>query len=81
MQISRRNALLGASAAVAVAGVHALRRKFATELKATPLKDLCILGGWRSPQTILACYQQPDTTTQRRALEARRPITTATFGS
>ena len=55
-------------------GWHALRRKFATELKDTPLNDLCALGGWRSPQTILMCYQQPDLETQRRALESRRAI-------
>ena len=34
-------------------GWHSLRRKFATELKATPLKDLCELGGWKDPQTEL----------------------------
>lgn len=39
-------------------GWHALRRKFASELKHIPLKDLCELGGWRSAQTILTCYQQ-----------------------
>lgn len=27
-------------------GWHSLRRKFATELKHTPLKDLCYLGHW-----------------------------------
>lgn len=52
-------------------GWHSLRRKFATELKHTPLKDLAHLGGWRSPQTILKCYQQPDDTTLRAALAGR----------
>ena len=55
-------------------GWHGLRRKFATELKHTPLNDLCALGGWKSPQTILMCYQQPDAETQRAALEGRQPI-------
>jgi len=52
-------------------GWHGLRRKFATELKATPLKDLCALGGCQSHQTILTCYQQADEHTMRQALESR----------
>jgi integrase len=52
-------------------GWHSLRRKFATELKATPLKDLCELGGWKDPQTVLKCYQRPDPVTMRAALEQR----------
>jgi hypothetical protein len=39
---------------------HGLRRKFATEMKDLPLKDLCYLGGWKDPKTLLTCYQQPD---------------------
>lgn len=39
-------------------GWHGLRRKFATGLKEVPLKDLCQLGGWKDPQTILKCYQK-----------------------
>ena len=41
-------------------GFHALRRKFATELKDVPLPDLCALGGWKDAKTILTCYQAPD---------------------
>ncbi len=52
-------------------GWHSLRRKFATELKATPLKDLCYLGGWKDPQTVLKCYQRPDEDTMRTALASR----------
>ena len=48
-----------------------MRRKFATELKFTPLRDLAHLGGWRTAQTILKCYQQPDNTTLRAALATR----------
>ncbi len=55
-------------------GWHSLRRKFATELKHTPLKDLCYLGGWKEPQTILKCYQRPDESTMREALEVRKPL-------
>ena len=49
-------------------GWHSLRRKFATELKHTPLRDLAHLGGWKSAQTILKCYQRADDTTARAAL-------------
>jgi hypothetical protein len=47
---------------------------FASELKATPLKDLCHLGGWKSPQTILTCYQSADVETMRTALAQRKPL-------
>jgi integrase len=53
---------------------HGLRRKFATELKHLPLKDLCYLGGWKDPKTLLTCYQQPDEDAMRQALLARRPF-------
>ncbi len=56
---------------------HALRRKFATELKHVPLKDLCALGGWKSPQTALTCYQKADEVTMREALASRRPLRVA----
>ena len=55
-------------------GWHSLRRKFATELKHTPLKDLCYLGGWKEPQTVPKCYQRPDESTMREALEGRKPL-------
>ena len=61
-------------------GWHSLRRKFATELKDMPLKDLSDLGDWASPRTVLTCYQQPDQVTQRQALKARRPIRRDQFG-
>ena len=44
-------------------GWHSLRRKFATDLMDLPLKVLCELGGWKSPQTVLRCYQQADART------------------
>lgn len=51
---------------------HSLRRKFATDLKSAPLKDLAHLGGWKSERTILECYQQPpDEDAQRGYLERR----------
>ncbi len=56
-------------------GWHSLRRKFATELKDAPIKDLAHLGGWKNPQTILICYEQPEEDRMRAALEKRRPVT------
>jgi len=55
-------------------GWHSLRRKFASELKAIPLKDLAHLGGWKDPATILKCYQKPDEATQRAALAQRQTL-------
>ena len=52
-------------------GWHSLRRKFATDLMALPLKVLCELGGWKNPQTVLRCYQQADAGQLRKALESR----------
>ncbi len=59
-------------------GWHSLRRKFATEMKATNLKDLCALGGWKDHNTILKCYQQPDPETMRVALEQRGTLRAVT---
>lgn len=52
-------------------GWHSLRRQFATDLKHIPLSDLCALGGWKDPNTILKCYAQPDEQTMRAALNNR----------
>ena len=52
-------------------GWHSLRRKFATELKKTPLADLCYMGGWKDAQTMLKCYIKPDERTMRDALLGR----------
>lgn len=57
-------------------GWHALRRKFATELKGAALKDLCALGGWKDHNTILKCYQQPDPAAMRLALKNRATLRT-----
>ncbi len=37
-----------------------------------PLKVLCELGGWKTPHTILQCYQQADDDQLTQALEDRR---------
>lgn len=59
-------------------GFHALRRKFATELKHIPLKDLCALAGWKTPHVVLTCYQTADETTMREALASRRKLLAGT---
>ncbi|MYA40969.1 MAG: site-specific integrase [Gemmatimonadetes bacterium] len=53
-------------------GWHSLRRKFASDLMDLPLKVLCDLGGWKTAQTVLQCYQRPDEDRLRKALEAYR---------
>jgi integrase len=53
---------------------HSFRRKFATELKAMPLKDLAYAAGWKSPQTLLNLYQRPDEDTIRAGLASRRAL-------
>ena len=55
-------------------GWHSLRRKFASDLMNQPLKVLCELGGWKTPHTVLECYQRPDAGQLRMALEGRRRI-------
>ncbi|MDE0650088.1 MAG: tyrosine-type recombinase/integrase [Gammaproteobacteria bacterium] len=52
-------------------GWHSLRRKFASDLMDQPLKVLCELGGWKTPHTILQCYQHADVDRLREALEDR----------
>jgi hypothetical protein len=53
-----------------------VRRKFATELKDLPLRDLSYLGGWKDAKTLLTCYQRPDDAAIREGFRNRR-----TFGS
>ena len=58
-------------------GWHSLRRKFVTERKNAPLADLSALGGWKTPRTLVECYQQADEATMREVLATRRPLTAA----
>ncbi|MCY3704132.1 MAG: tyrosine-type recombinase/integrase [Gammaproteobacteria bacterium] len=53
-------------------GWHSLRRKFASDLMDQPLKVLCELGGWKTAQTVLQCYQRADEDRLRKALQDRR---------
>ena len=55
-------------------GWHSLRRKFASDLLDQPLKVLCELGGWKTAQTVLQCYQRADEDKLRKALAQRRSI-------
>ena len=53
-------------------GWHSLRRKFVSDLMHKPLKVVCQLGGWKSAQTVLMCYQHADQDELRDALADRR---------
>ena len=55
-------------------GWHSLRRKFASDLMDQPLKVVCQLGGWKTAQTVLQCYQRADEDQLRTALGHRRRI-------
>ncbi len=58
-------------------GWHGLRRKFGTELKNAPPRDLRELGGWKSFLTPLQHYQQSDEESMREALKTRRILRSA----
>jgi integrase len=55
-------------------GMHSLRRKFATELRHLPMKDLQQLGGWKDHNTILKAYQHPDMEAMREGLNRRLQV-------
>ena len=58
-------------------GWHSLRRKFASDLMDLPLKVLCELGGWKTAETVLKCYQRPDEDRLRKAIEEYRGVRSA----
>lgn len=47
---------------------HSLRRKWATERKGYPIKDVAFAGGWRTERTVLSSYQQADAETVRQVV-------------
>jgi integrase len=47
---------------------HAYRRKWATERKDMPLKDVAAAGGWKDVTTLLTCYQHADETTMLKVM-------------
>ena len=52
-------------------GWHSPRRKFASDLMNQLLRVLCELGGWKTAETVLQCYQRADEARLRKALEDR----------
>lgn len=55
-------------------GWHAFRRNFASEHRNTGLRDLCDLGGWKDPMTVVKCYQRPSEDAMRAAQANRRVL-------
>jgi integrase len=47
---------------------HPIRRKWVTERKGYPVKDVAVAGGWRDEQTVLRSYQQADAETVRQVV-------------
>ncbi len=47
---------------------HSIRRKWATERKGYPVRDVMEAGGWKNEETLLRSYQQPDAETVRRVV-------------
>jgi hypothetical protein len=50
---------------------HAYRRKWATERKDLPLKDVAAASGWKDVRTLLTCYQHADEATMLKVMESR----------
>ena len=42
-----------------------------------PLKVLCDLGGWKTAETVLQCYQRPEEDRLRKAIEEYRGVGSA----
>jgi integrase len=53
---------------------HPYRRKWATERKHHSLKDVAAAGGWKDTETLLTCYQQPDTETLLAVMSEERKV-------
>jgi hypothetical protein len=53
---------------------HPYRRKWATARKHLPLADVAAAGGWKSRETLLRCYQQPDDATMLNVVLSGREI-------
>lgn len=49
-------------------GTHSFRRAFANRLRNVSLRELKDLGGWKTQETVVSVYLQPDQEAQRRAL-------------
>lgn len=55
-------------------GFHAYRRKWATERKHLPLKDVAEAGGWLDTRSLENCYQQVDEETLLRVVTEPRKL-------
>src|SRR2546430_2032121 len=53
---------------------HPFRRKFATERKFYPLRDVADAGGWKDVGTLLKCYQLSDEETIRTVMDNPKPL-------
>jgi len=42
---------------------HSIRRKWATERKGYPVKDVAAAGGWKTEEVLVTSYQQVDAET------------------
>jgi hypothetical protein len=63
-----RGAVFGGVTGAPAASWHAYRRKWATERKELPLKDVAKAGGWKDVTTLLTCYQHADEATMLRVM-------------
>lgn len=61
--------------------LHPYRRKWATERKHLPLKDVAAAGGWQDEGTLLTCYQQADRETMLAVMCEPRKVTEAGVAS
>jgi len=52
---------------------HGFRRKWATERRHFPLKDVATAGGWSDVQTMITCYQRPDAEMMRAVVDLTAP--------
>jgi len=52
---------------------HTYRRKWATERKDLPLKDVATAGGWKDVTTLLTCNQHADEATMLKVMESPLP--------
>lgn len=55
-------------------GWHSIRRKFATDLKGSPIVDVASLGGWKDTSTIQRSYQHSDSDTMRHIVDNRKSV-------
>jgi hypothetical protein len=53
---------------------HPYRRKWATERKDRPIKDVAAAGGWKDVDTLLSCYQHADEETLLAVMSEERRL-------